>query len=65
MKSIDGLLRQMIEKGSSDLHLVVERPPLFRLRGELVESGEPKLTPERSRELIAEILTADQRAHVD
>ena len=61
---LDGLLRQMMEKGASDLHLVVERPPLLRQRGELVAMDEPVLTPEACEALITEILTDVQKKQV-
>src|SRR5438128_1069920 len=64
MKALDALLKQMIEKGASDLHLVVGRPPLFRLRGDLVDASPDVLTPERAREVISEILTAEQQKQV-
>ncbi|MBS2033094.1 MAG: type IV pilus twitching motility protein PilT [Deltaproteobacteria bacterium] len=65
MKSIDILLRQMIDQKASDLHMVVGRPPLFRSRGELVESDAPVLTPEMVRQVIGEILTPEQTKHVE
>jgi twitching motility protein PilT len=61
MSNIDNLLRELIEKNASDLHLVVGRPPLLRLRGELVETGRPALTAEAAQTLIGEMLNADQR----
>jgi twitching motility protein PilT len=64
-RAIDGLLRELLERGGSDLHLMVGRPPLFRARGDLVESSWPLVTPERARELIWEILSAEQRKTVE
>jgi twitching motility protein PilT len=61
MKAIDGLLRQMIDKGASDLHMVVGRPPLFRWRGDLVEAEMPALTPESSERIISDILSDAQK----
>ena len=34
-RRIDRFLRLMVERGASDLHLSVGRPPLFRLSGEM------------------------------
>jgi twitching motility protein PilT len=55
----------MIEKGASDLHMVVGRPPLFRQRGELVETAAPVLTAESCRQIVGEILTPDQSKQVE
>ena len=50
MPAITPLLLTMIERGASDLHLVVGSPPLLRLRGELVPLEEqPVLTAEARR----------------
>ncbi len=61
MRMMDNLLQEMITAKASDLHLVVGRPPLFRLRGDLVESRHPPLTRESSERLITEILNEDQK----
>ena len=34
MSNLDFLLRQMTERGASDLHLKVGRPPTLRVNGE-------------------------------
>jgi twitching motility protein PilT len=65
MRAIDQLLRQMIEMGASDLHMVVGRPPMFRQRGDLVETESPTLTPERSRQIIEEMLSDPQVKQID
>jgi twitching motility protein PilT len=62
MKGMTALLTETVQRGASDLHLVVGRPPLFRLRGDLVPSEEAPLTSESSRALISEIL---EPHHVD
>jgi twitching motility protein PilT len=65
MSAVDPLLREMLAAGASDLHLVVGRPPLFRLRGDLVESSAPVLTPEGSKHLIHSLLNADQKETIE
>lgn len=59
---IDDLLRIMIERGGSDLHITVGSPPGFRLRGELVplEDATP-LQPRDTMEMILSLLSEDQR----
>lgn len=55
------LLRQMKEKGASDLHIVAGSPPIFRVDGYLrVEEGE-KLTPEQSKLLIYSLMDREQQ----
>src|SRR5262249_21228673 len=55
----------MIAVGASDLHLVVGRPPLFRLRGDLAETKAPVLPPESSRALIHSLLSAAQKEAIE
>ena len=62
---IDTFFIEMKEKGASDLHMVVGRPPLFRLGGELVESSYPVLTAESNREILFEMLTQEQQVFLE
>ncbi len=59
---IDDLLRIMIDRGGSDLHLTVGSPPGLRLRGELVpvENAKP-LQPRDAMEMILSLLSEEQR----
>ena len=59
---IDDLLRLMLERGGSDLHLTVGSPPGIRQRGELlrVENMRP-LTPRDTMEMILGLLSEEQR----
>jgi twitching motility protein PilT len=60
--SIDDLLRLMIERGGSDLHITVGSPPGLRLRGELVAVENVKtLTPRDTMEMILNLLSEEQR----
>jgi len=62
-KMIDmySLLRQMKEKGASDLHIVAGSTPVFRVDGYLkAEEGE-KLTSEQSRLLIYSLMDREQQ----
>jgi twitching motility protein PilT len=54
---IHALLRLMIEKGASDLHLSSLARPMLRLSGDLTELADrPAITPDGMRELLAEII---------
>jgi twitching motility protein PilT len=51
---IDRLLRTLVERGGSDLHLRVGEPPVIRTSGELVRLDEPPLhAPELEAMLVA------------
>ena len=52
MAQIDALFREMKERGASDLHMVIGFPPLLRMRGDLVPTQHPVLTPESNRDIL-------------
>jgi twitching motility protein PilT len=59
---ITALLRLVIEKGASDLHLAVPSPPVLRLRGRLIPLSQlPPVTPEAARRCFESITTERQR----
>src|SRR5580658_9357571 len=57
---IDDLLRAMVDKGSSDLHLAVGIPLIIRVDGALVPMPWEKMSPQHTQRLIYDILTDDQ-----
>ena len=57
---IDDLLRAMVDKGSSDLHVAVGIPPIIRVDGELIPIPFEKVLPQDAQRLIYEILTDEQ-----
>jgi twitching motility protein PilT len=61
MAKIDALFREVMEKGASDLHMVVGFPPMLRISGELVHTDRPDLTPESNKEILFEILKSEQQ----
>ncbi|MGH7700131.1 MAG: type IV pilus twitching motility protein PilT [Gemmatimonadales bacterium] len=56
------LLRGLVESGSSDLHLRVGEPPIFRTHGELKRQGSDPFTPEALEPLIVAIMPERNRA---
>ncbi len=52
MAAIDSLLRTMLEKGGSDLHLTVGLPPKSRISGNLIPIGETPVTAAYMTELL-------------
>ena len=60
---IDGLLKRLINKGASDLHLVVQSPPVLRINGLLVPQEDmPTLNPDDIDGLLSQTITKDQRS---
>lgn len=59
---IEELLKNTIDTGSSDLHLVVGVPPMLRTHGRLVAvSGTAVLTRETIKVLVLSLMTPDQQ----
>ncbi|MCL2503749.1 MAG: PilT/PilU family type 4a pilus ATPase [Coriobacteriia bacterium] len=62
MAEIDGLLKLMTERGSSDLHVKAGSPPVIRLNGRLVLIDEiGPCTPDQARALALGMMNARQR----
>lgn len=59
---IDDLLTHMVEKGASDLHVVVGSPPYMRVSGALEPIGEEKISPTAAEQLIMPLLTERERS---
>jgi twitching motility protein PilT len=60
-KTIDILLRKMMEKTASDLHLAVGSPPIFRIDGKLIPENSEPLSSSVLQEMIYSILDFGQR----
>ncbi len=54
------VLQQLVQRGASDLHLKVGRPPTLRLHGELVALALPALKPEDLKGLAEQLMTPRQ-----
>jgi len=61
MARIDEILKQMMEREASDLHLTSGSAPYLRVHGEMVKLNYKDLTPEVCQGLLFEILSAPQR----
>jgi twitching motility protein PilT len=55
------LLRTMVQKGASDLHVTTGTPPQFRIDGTLVPLKLPNLMPADTKQLCYSILTEEQK----
>lgn len=61
MASLHDFLREMVERGASDLHITFGVPPMIRVRGELLPLDYPPLKPQETRQLCYSILTDAQK----
>ncbi|MEI8217390.1 MAG: type IV pilus twitching motility protein PilT [Eubacteriales bacterium] len=59
------LLTRAKELKASDVHFTVGRPPIFRVRGELIEAGDEKLMPTDVEEICFQIITPEQKKILD
>ena len=55
------LLRAMVEKGASDMHITVGVPPLLRIDGEVIPLKLPPLTKEDTKQLCYSVMTEEQK----
>jgi twitching motility protein PilT len=59
------LLKSMVEKGASDLHITTGSAPQLRIDGELVPFRVPALGPVETKQLCYSVLTDDQKARFE
>ncbi len=57
---VDDLLRSMVQKGASDLHMCVGVPPIVRVDGQLLPLPFSKLTSSDAQRIVYDILTDEQ-----
>jgi twitching motility protein PilT len=55
------LLRAMIEKGASDMHITTGSPPLLRIDGSVMPLKLPPLSPVESKQICYSVLTEEQK----
>jgi twitching motility protein PilT len=56
-RTMDELLRLMVDAGASDLHLRSGEPPMLRQHGELARQDRPAITAERLETMLLSIMT--------
>ncbi len=57
------VLKTAVQTGASDIHLVIGKPPMMRLNGEIAEiPGFPRINADESKRLVYSILYEEQRA---
>lgn len=61
---LEPILEAAFQNKASDVHLTVAKPPIFRIRGDLVPFGEEKLTPEIIEEFVFAMVPAQLKQHL-
>ena len=61
MTSLDQMLKEMVARGASDLHITTGIPPTIRQHGGLKPLGETPLAPAGTKQLAYSILTDMQK----
>jgi twitching motility protein PilT len=59
------LLRAVVDKGASDLHITTGTPPQLRIDGSLMPLKTPPLTPVDTKQLCYSILTEEQKVQFE
>ena len=60
--TIQQLFKIAVEKQASDLHIVVGKPPIVRIDGQLEEiEGQPPLSQQQAQSLLYDIITEAQK----
>ena len=62
MANLHQMLKELVERGASDLHITTNSPPQIRIDGKLTPMNEPPLTPVETKQLCYSIL-ADAQKH--
>ncbi|PLX83820.1 MAG: type IV pili twitching motility protein PilT [Desulfuromonas sp.] len=61
MANMHQLLKAMIEKGASDLHISTGSPPQIRVDGQMTELGTEKMSPTDTKQLCYSVLADSQK----
>src|SRR5947208_798080 len=65
MAVMDQYFRETLRQGASDLHMVIGRPPMLRVRGDMVPTTFPIITQKSNREMLFELVDQDQRERIE
>lgn len=66
MAEMVGVLKSAVGTGASDIHIVVGRPPMIRLQGDIQPiPGLPALSAEDTKKMVYEVLYEGQRARFE
>jgi twitching motility protein PilT len=63
--SIDDLLRELVSREASDLHIKAGQPPVMRIHGTLLRTAYPALSQEDTHALLTSILNEERYARLE
>jgi twitching motility protein PilT len=58
---IDDLLRDLVSREASDLHIKAGQPPVMRVHGDLIRAEYPPLSPQETQEMLLSILSEERK----
>jgi twitching motility protein PilT len=61
MANLHQMLKELVDRGGSDLHITTNSPPQIRIDGKLTPMSEPPLNPVETKQLCYSILTDSQK----
>jgi len=61
MANLHQMLKELVERGGSDLHITTNSPPQIRIDGKLTPMNEPPLTAVETKQLCYSVLTDAQK----
>jgi twitching motility protein PilT len=61
MANLHQMLKELVERGGSDLHITTNSPPQLRIDGKLTPMNEPPLTAVETKQLCYSVLTEAQK----
>jgi len=61
MANLHDMLKELIERGGSDLHITTNSPPQIRIDGKLISLDIPPLNPVETKQLCYSVLTDTQK----
>jgi twitching motility protein PilT len=61
MANLHDMLKELIERGGSDLHITTNSPPQVRVDGKLISLDMPPLNPVETKQLCYSVLTETQK----
>ena len=62
---IEDLLKELLDRNGSDLHISSKLPPVIRVDGKLVRTDHPVLSSEDVENLLFPMLSNEQRRHLE
>ncbi len=63
--NVESLLKEMVLRNASDLHLRVGGQPAFRINGELYRLQDQRITPEQMEQFILDLMDRNQKTNFD